>query len=143
MEELYNDDLNFVLIEKLNAVYDKVKKIKSNSLKESKLTIPQITVLEVVKRKGAIPLKVIGEELKVTGANITCIVDNLEKEKLIKRSSSKKDRRVILAELTEEGEKRVNQIFPNFNKKMDDVFGKLDSSEKHHLLNLLIKIDQK
>ncbi len=143
MEELYNDDLNFVLIEKLNAVYDKVKKIKSNSLKESKLTIPQITVLEVVKRKGAIPLKVIGEELKVTGANITCIVDNLEKEKLIKRSSSKKDRRVILAELTEEGEKRVNQIFPNFNKKMDEVFNNLDNNEKHQLLNLLIKIDQK
>jgi len=141
MEEFYNDDLNFVLVEKLNAVYDKVKKIKSKSLKETKLTIPQITVLEVVKRKGAIPLKVIGEELKVTGANITCIIDNLEKEKLIKRSSSKNDRRVILAELTAEGEKKVNEIFPNFNKKMDEVFSNLDNNEKQQLLNLLIKID--
>lgn len=141
MEEFYNDELNFVLVEKLNFVYDKIKKVKSKNLKESKLTIPQISVLEVVKRKGSSPLKTIGEELKVTGANITCIIDNLEKENLIKRSHSKQDRRVILAELTEDGEKKVSEIFPNFNEKMDEVFGKLDSSEKHQLLNLLIKLN--
>ena len=38
-------------------------------------------------KKGSIPLKKISDELMVTGANITCVMDNLEKEDLVKKSS--------------------------------------------------------
>jgi MarR family 2-MHQ and catechol resistance regulon transcriptional repressor len=49
----------------------------------------------------------------VTGANITCVVDNLEKEDLVRRVPSKKDRRIINAELTDKGKEKIENFFLN------------------------------
>ena len=134
--------INEKLLDNISIITEKVKKIKVKYLQNSKLTIPQFSVLEAVKRRGSIPLKAIGEELNVTGANITCIVDNLEKENLIKRVSSRQDRRIILAELTEEGEKIINLILPVYNTKIEELFSVFTAEEKENLNKLLEKVGE-
>ena len=76
----------------------------------------------------------------VTGANITCVVDNLEKEDLVKRVPSKKDRRVINAELTSKGEEKVKKLFPQYSKGFDDSFSRLTKDDKKQLVKILDKI---
>jgi len=44
------------------------------------LTLLQFISLEILYRKGQVPLKTIATENMVTEANITCVVDNLEKD---------------------------------------------------------------
>ncbi len=133
-------DINDELLKKISSITEKIKKIKIKYLLDSKLTIPQFSVLEVVQKKGSIPLKAIGDELNVTGANITCVIDNLEKENLIKRIPSRQDRRIILAELTNEGDQKVNQILPVFNTKIEELLNVFSAEEKENLLKLLEKI---
>jgi MarR family 2-MHQ and catechol resistance regulon transcriptional repressor len=77
----------------------------------------------------------------VTGANITCVVDNLEKEEFVKRVPSKEDRRVILAELTPKGKEKLEQIWPDYVKNMSSVTSVLNEQEQKELLKLLEKIN--
>ncbi len=125
---------------KLNHAYDTVKKAHSRQMYAHNLTAPQFHVLEVLMKTGPIPLKKISEELLVTGANITCVVDNLEKEELVKRVPSKKDRRIINAELTDKGRDKIDKLFPEYAKGLSESMKGLTEAEKKDLSRLLEKV---
>ncbi len=119
---------------------DKLKKVHSAQLSAQKLTTPQFGVLNVLQKNGSVPLKRISDELLVTGANITCVVDNLEKQTLVKRVPSKTDRRVINAELTAKGKQKLNKIYPEHIKSMNEFSKRFTDTEVKQLTGLLEKL---
>ena len=125
---------------KLSKAYDSVRKSHVKQMSANKLTAPQFHVLEVLKDQGPMPLKRISEELMVTGANITCVVDNLEKEDLVVRVPSKEDRRIINAELTPKGREKMAALFPKYVENMAEIAGKLADNEQRELTRLLEKL---
>ncbi|MCF8242687.1 MAG: MarR family winged helix-turn-helix transcriptional regulator [Melioribacteraceae bacterium] len=125
---------------RLTKAHDAVRKAHVKQIATYKLTAPQFGVLEVLKTQGPVPLKRISEELLVTGANITCVVDNLEKEDLVRRVPSKEDRRIIMAELTEKGEQKFTEILPHYVDNMQNVTGVFSDDEKSELNRLLAKL---
>ncbi|KAF0139806.1 MAG: MarR family transcriptional regulator [Ignavibacteria bacterium] len=130
------------LWERLSKAYDKVRKVQSKQMFEQKLTTPQFGVLEILHKMGPVPLKRISEEMMVTGANITCVVDNLEKEGFVKRIPSKEDRRVIHADLTAQGRVKIESILPAYADSMVAVIGSLSDHEQKELTRLLNKLQQ-
>ncbi len=128
------------LWEKLSKAYDKVKRVQSKQMFENKLTAPQFGVLDILNRIGSVPLKKISEEMMVTGANITCVVDNLEKEGFVRRVSSKEDRRVILAELTSQGKNKIDSLMPAYVENISSVASGLTENEQKELTKLLAKL---
>ncbi len=139
MSEISNSSV--VIWEKLSKAYDKMRRVQSKQMYGQNLTAPQFGVMEVLNRLGSVPLKKVSEELMVTGANITCVVDNLEKEEFVKRVPSKEDRRVILAELTPKGKEKLDQIWPDYVKNMSAVTSVLSEQEQKELLKLLEKVN--
>ncbi|MBU1099163.1 MAG: MarR family transcriptional regulator [Bacteroidetes bacterium] len=125
---------------KLTKAHDTVRKSHVKQMSQHKLTAPQFHVLEVLKAAGPMPLKRISEELMVTGANITCVVDNLEKEDLVKRVPSKEDRRIINAELTDKGREKMTVIFPQYVTNMMETASTLSEDEQRELSRLLTKL---
>ncbi len=119
---------------------DKLKRVHSAQLSAQKLTTPQFGVLNVLQKNGSVPLKKISDELLVTGANITCVVDNLEKQTLVKRVPSKVDRRVINAELTAKGKQKLNKIYPDHVKSMNEFSKRFTDTEVKQLTGLLEKL---
>ncbi|MFA3783768.1 MarR family winged helix-turn-helix transcriptional regulator [Melioribacteraceae bacterium 4301-Me] len=128
------------LLDKLSKAYDKFRKVQIKQMYKEKLTAPQFQVLEVLSKTGPVPLKKISEELMVTGANITCVMDNLEKEGLVERIHSKEDRRVILADLTEKGKAKINSIMPTYLENISAITNALSEQEHKELINLLAKL---
>ncbi|MEJ5352290.1 MAG: MarR family transcriptional regulator [Melioribacteraceae bacterium] len=128
------------LMEKVTKAGDKFRRLQAKYMFEQKLTAPQFGVLEILYRNGPMPLKRISEEMLVTGANITCVVDNLEKEGLVKRVHSKEDRRVILGELTPAGKEKLDKIMPQYIEKVAAVTSSLTESEQKQLIELLEKL---
>lgn len=120
--------------------HDTIKKMHSKHLLNDKLTAPQFGVLDVLNQKGPMSLKQISDELMVTGANITCVMDNLEKDSLVKRVPSKTDRRVINAELTTKGKNKIDKVYPEHVKHLSEISKKLNDSELKQLTNLLEKL---
>ena len=139
MNEISNSSV--VIWEKISKAYDKMRRVQSKQMYGQNLTAPQFGVMEVLNRLGSVPLKKISEELMVTGANITCVVDNLEKEEFVKRIPSKEDRRVILAELTQKGKEKLDEIMPEYVKNMSAVTAVLNEHEQKELTKLLDKIN--
>ncbi len=134
------EKLPVVLWGELVRVYELIKKAQTKNISDNNLTIPQFNVLQILAFKGSIPLKNIGNLLYVTGANITCIIDNLEKEKLVNRVHSKTDRRVVLAEITSKGEELINKIYPVYVKNIEESISGLSAFEQNKLIKMLEKI---
>lgn len=88
-----------------------------STLREHGLTFPQWVVLKSLHRRGRRTIKELAEELEVTPANVTGIVDRLERESLVARARSAEDGRVVFVRLTEIGHERVRKLL----KKMPDV----------------------
>jgi DNA-binding MarR family transcriptional regulator len=64
-------------------------------------------ILLTFSRRGALPLRVIGERLMVHPTSVTNIIDRLERQGLVGRLAHPTDRRTTLAEITEEGRRVV------------------------------------
>ena len=69
-------------------------------------------------------------------ANITTVIDNLEKRSLVKRIRQEADRRYITVELTDKGRKLIQEIFPEHVKHINEEMAILSKEEKLHLKNL-------
>ena len=125
---------------KFTTGYSSIEKRHMRKMSEHKLTIPQFNVLRVLFNSGSIPLKKISNELNVTGANITCVVDNLEKRKFVTRMPSKVDRRIINAELTDKGREMIETIFPTYIDVLEKATTNLEDKEKKEFIRLLEKL---
>ncbi|SDG38682.1 DNA-binding transcriptional regulator, MarR family [Lentzea fradiae] len=63
-------------------------------------------VLLYFSRKGALPMRVMGERLQLHPTSVTNIVDRLETDGLVRRTPHPTDRRTTLVEITEAGLQR-------------------------------------
>jgi MarR family 2-MHQ and catechol resistance regulon transcriptional repressor len=104
------------------------------------LTQPQFSVLDLLSRRGSLALHEIGKELLVSGGNITCVVDNLEKAGLVVRMRDTQDRRVIKAALTAAGEARLAELRPDYEARVASLTAGLTDVEQGILVQLLRKL---
>ena len=133
-------NLSSEIWKKISNGYSKIEKQNMKKMAQYKLTLPQFNVMEVLFNAGSMPLKKISNELNVTGANITCVVDNLEKRDLVVRIPSKTDRRIINANLTEKGKEIIESILPEYFDMLVNTTDNLAESEKKELIRLLEKL---
>jgi MarR family 2-MHQ and catechol resistance regulon transcriptional repressor len=75
------------------------------------LSFTEFAVLEVLLHRGALPIGELGGRILLTSGSMTYVVDKLEKRGLIRRRACPNDRRVIYAELTDEGRSLIEPVF--------------------------------
>ena len=100
-----------------------------------------MNALLVLRDAGAegIPLSEIGRNLVVTKANVTGLIDRLEREGLVQRDSHS-DRRITLAKLTEKGIVVLESALPRRQQLLSELLDCLTSEEKAHLIALLTRL---
>jgi MarR family 2-MHQ and catechol resistance regulon transcriptional repressor len=104
------------------------------------LTGSQFGALETLGHKGPLTVGELCRKQLVTGGNMTVVIDNLEREKLVERVRSETDRRVILVHLTEKGKALFDDIFPKHAEHVAILASALDPSEQRNLARLLKKL---
>ena len=75
------------------------------------LTISQFGVLEALLHKGPLCQRDIAVKILKSTGNITLVIDNLEKQGLVKRERSSEDRRYFTVSLTTQGEELITRAF--------------------------------
>ncbi|MBN1825604.1 MAG: MarR family transcriptional regulator [Candidatus Eisenbacteria bacterium] len=128
---------------RLTQSYHLAQKQCRDSLRGSGLTQPQFEVLAQIAGEEGIPLTRIGENLLVTGGNITGIVDRLEKGGLVKRKRDKEDRRIIRAFFTAKGKKLYQQATPSYDRFLKMSFGDLTPGDHVKLQKVLDQLRKK
>jgi MarR family 2-MHQ and catechol resistance regulon transcriptional repressor len=104
------------------------------------LTTAQFGILEALHHLGPLSLGELAEKLLVTGGNVTYVMDRLEEQGLVRRDRSGEDRRVVLARLTDEGQKVISGVFPGHADFILELTEPLELDEKEVLRALLKKL---
>lgn len=114
-------------------------KLSSENIRTFGLTEPQFAVIECLGHLGPLRHSELSKKMLVSGGNITCVIDNLEKENLVERIQSKKDRRVIMVRLTSKGQRFFKDKFVQHAKFITTITSVLSAVEQDQLATLLKK----
>ena len=104
------------------------------------LTISQFGVLEAIYHLGPLSQRDLGEKILRSSGNITMVVDNLEKRRLVIRKRDASDRRISIVHLTEEGQKLIRQIFPSHATLIAEELSVLNATDQKLLGDLCKKV---
>jgi len=126
----------------LACVYALLEKNITEYLRPFRLSAAKFNILMVIKHQGkekGISQIYIGKQLIVTASNITRLLDKLSKEELIERSLKQGDRRVNLIKITPKGSKLLDNVWPGYYAKLQEMGKLLNNDEIRVLSNMLIK----
>jgi len=98
-------------------------------LSKVKMSFGQFAVIEVLYNLGSMCQKDIAAKILKSPRNITMIVDNLEKRKLVERKHNHNDRRYWDIHLTEKGHNFFEKVFPRHIQSIRNELNILDSDE--------------
>jgi len=104
------------------------------------LTETQFAVLEALFHLGPLCQGQIAAKLLKSTGNLTLVVDNLEKNKLVKRVRSESDRRFVQVNLTPKGTSVIAALFPKVAARIAEEFSSLTEPEQVTLAHLCKKL---
>lgn len=108
-------------------------------LKDDNLTISQFGVLEAVYHLGPLSQSELGNKILKSNANLTTVVDSLEKKMLVERERASDDRRRVTVKLTESGKELISRVFPRHAQVVTNELAFLSDQDKDTLEKLLRK----
>lgn len=97
-------------------------------LLELEVTMPQLKIMVILFIHGTIRMGNIAEELQVSMATATGLVDRLVDKGLVIREGLPDDRRVVLVRLSQEGMRTVSGIWENAGKHSRELLESLDTA---------------
>jgi len=124
----------------LSRAYKAINEHVNKVIQASGLNPTEFAVLELLYHKGDQPMQQIGGKILLASGSITYVVDKLEQKGMLKRIACPKDRRVTHAQITEDGKKFIQEIFPEHAELIDKLMSTLNESEKLEAIDLLKKL---
>ena len=125
-----------VLNRAVNAVSDRLQQ----QVESHGLSFTEFAVLEVLYHKGVLPLGAIGEKVLLTSGSVTYVVDKLENRGLLQRLACPEDRRVVHADLTDEGRILMDRVFPEHAETLDAAMGGLSVKDRQTAIGLIKRL---
>ena len=104
------------------------------------LTISQFGVLEALYHKGPLCQRDIAAKILKSTGNITMVIDNLEKQGLVRRERTSEDRRFLTIRLTAQGETLISKVFADVETAIVGEMGALTTDEQDMLGRLCKKL---
>lgn len=104
------------------------------------LTYSQFAVLEVLYHLGPMTQGDVSAKVLKSGSNMTTVIDNLERDGLVRRERDVNDRRVIHVHLTEAGSSKIEAVLPGHVAALVEEFSVLSVSEQETLGELCKKL---
>lgn len=134
-------DENLKLVIALTRTMQWVRRSETATFQKSGLTPAQFGVLEALYHKGDLRVSEIIDKTLSTGGNMTVVIRNLEREKMVERFQDVHDRRSSVIRITGRGKKLISDLWPGHLAELSRIFGNLDVSEKKELRALLKKLN--
>lgn len=103
------------------------------------LTFPQFMVLEALLHKDSMTVGEIKDTILSSNGTIPVIINNLEKQDMVKRTKDPEDHRRSLIMLTDKGRELIEQVNPENIKMFTDRFSVWAKEEKKELIRLVAK----
>ena len=128
------------LWQSIRTIYRTVLKRLNARLSKEGITFSQYSVLLALARNGPMQMNKLGEHMLVAPANVTGLVDRMEKKGYVKRRRDENDRRLYVIEPTEAGSRIFKRISSRFRLYAGSVGLTLTPQEMNSTLAALRKV---
>jgi DNA-binding MarR family transcriptional regulator len=91
-------------------------------------------------KEGGLSQAQISNMMLVNRANITSLVDRMEKAELVTRTAHASDRRYNIIKLTGKGKNLYTKVEPHYLEKIKEVMTPLDAADTRKLTTILEKV---
>jgi MarR family transcriptional regulator, 2-MHQ and catechol-resistance regulon repressor len=125
---------------KLARAAESVSARLAGGIADAGLTPSQLGVLDALRHLGPLCQKELGEKLLKSSGNMTLVIDNLEKRRLVRRERSAADRRYTTVHLTEAGGALVDGFLPGHVAAVTREMAALTPEEQEELARLCRKL---
>jgi DNA-binding MarR family transcriptional regulator len=139
--------MNEEVIYSIARAYSFIDQDISHFLTQHNLTPAKFNILLTVKHEGkdkGIAQNKISRLLLVTISNISRMIDKLEKDGYVQRLAKAGDRRVNLIMITRNGSVLLDEIWPYYTERVNNlVSSHFSDLEKQKIINLLQRLQKK
>jgi MarR family 2-MHQ and catechol resistance regulon transcriptional repressor len=104
------------------------------------LTTSQFAVLEALYHLGTLSQVELAQKLLKSTGNMTLVLKNLEKQRLICRERNKEDQRYVNVSMTDTGRELIARIFPSHVQGIVEAMCVLTAGEQAELARLCRKL---
>jgi len=119
-----------------------VVKVSERTIAKVGISLGEFHVLRTLAASGPCPMIDLAKEQFISPPALTSIVDSLEKQGLVERARSKKDRRIINIKITSKGEKLFTQAQPLYKQFFEKVMSALTKQQIVILLTAFDKLSK-
>jgi MarR family 2-MHQ and catechol resistance regulon transcriptional repressor len=122
---------DFELWQDIRDIYRAALKRLNAKLRKERITFSQYSVLLALSRNGPMQMNKLGEHMLVAPANVTGLVDRMERKGYVRRKRDERDRRLHVIEETERG----SRIFKSISSRFRQYTGNFGSTLTHEELD--------
>ena len=109
---------------------------------ETTLNHSHFQIMTVLKEEGPLPISEVAKKLFISTPNMTKLLNKLIDEGMVIRIPDEKDRRIININLTEKGDKYVEDIFFMIHSSLKNKLSDLSSDKIDKLNESLITLKE-
>lgn len=110
--------------------------------KTTGLTAPQILLLQTLRDKGQITIGELAQEVSLSQATVTTILDRLEKREMVYRQRSQTDKRKVHAFLTDKAQEILKNAPIPLQEQFTRQFSDLQEWEQTMIISALKRVAQ-
>lgn len=107
---------------------------------ESGLTVPQVVLLQAIRVLGEVSGRQLAEEVSLSQATVSTILDRLEGRGYVERYRSPHDRRVVHVKLTALGQETLERAPPLLHVRFVEALERLPAKERKVILQSLERV---
>jgi DNA-binding MarR family transcriptional regulator len=109
-------------------------------VRSSGLTTPQLLLLNTIRRRETVSSGLLAQEMRLSQATVTNIVDRLENKGLVKRAKDESDRRRVNVVLTEKGHAKIADAPVPLQDRFVRSFSQLAQWEQNMIISALQRV---
>lgn len=125
------------LSELMRTLSREILRLQTQGFYKTKITMPQLIVLEDLSRTGPLKMSDLAHRMHVTTAAATGMIDRLVRDGYVARVNDPKDRRITWIKLTGKGEKSTHHIVAQRKHITAQMFGMISNNEREEYLRIL------
>ncbi|WP_102398782.1 MarR family winged helix-turn-helix transcriptional regulator [Haloimpatiens massiliensis] len=129
-----NTNKSIEIVRMLKQVMDSIKQSVKKEFKDMKLTAPQGMIIGILSHEGKMKISDLSKRIGLSNSTISGIVDRLEKQGLVERIRSEKDRRVVYVDVNPEFRKNSKDRFCQIQRKIEMMVSKTSDEEADKIL---------
>lgn len=128
------------IVEAIIYLYSESRRVTKEVARRYGLTGPQVTCVKLLEALGDLSLSALSAEMSARNSTITGLVDRLERDQLVQRVRSERDRRVVLIQLTPQGRELAGQVPVASMEVFGRALERLSGTDRSALRGLLKKL---